>query len=289
MTSLSAARSNGQPDSSIARTVSSLFGVAAASSPRKDIPRRQREVEETTLELDQPAAVQPESSTSKGTGPYGPDSRNRRGSPTRIAGRSASTLAAVPPEQRAPSRRFRPVQVRDRRFIHIFLLTAATRAPTGQMLIDFVREGSDGVFVLSPGVAYRESAHVGEGALHRCARAWPEASLHADRPWGRAFWHRAARSGRRSPTAWLGCWRKPMTAIGGASDIERRARSGVLPDPDRRASGRSARAPSPPTAATARPLSTTLYTNSAPVVGEGDRAYLPIVRVGTDSQVAAGR
>jgi DNA-binding PadR family transcriptional regulator len=155
MTSLSAAGSNGRPDSSVTRTLSSLFGVAAASSPRKAVPRRRRDVEEISSDLDQPAAVQPEPSTSKRTEVSAPGSRNRPGSLARVAGSSESTPAAAP-VRRAPSSRLRPVQVRDRRFIHIFLLAAATRAPTGQMLIDFVRECSDGVFVLSTGVVYRE-------------------------------------------------------------------------------------------------------------------------------------
>jgi DNA-binding PadR family transcriptional regulator len=155
MTSLSAAGSNGRPDSSVTRTLSSLFGVAAASSPRKVVPRRRRDVEEISSDLDQPGGMQPESSTSKHTEVPTPDSRNRRGSVARVAGSSESIPAAAP-MRRAPSSRFRPVQVRDRRFIHIFLLAAATRAPTGQMLIDFVSECSDGVFVLSTGVVYRE-------------------------------------------------------------------------------------------------------------------------------------
>jgi PadR family transcriptional regulator, regulatory protein PadR len=156
MTALSAAGSNGQPSGSVARTLSSLFGIAAASSPGEAVARRRRDVEEITSELDESAAVQPGSSTSKRTEAYASGSRVKRGSIARTAGRRESPPASVPQAQRAPRRRFRPVQVRDRRFIHIFLLVAATRAPTGQMLIDFVRECSDGVFVLPPGVVYRE-------------------------------------------------------------------------------------------------------------------------------------
>src|SRR5215212_8246980 len=113
-------------------------------------------VVEGATAIDESAAVQPGSSTSKRTEAYASGSRVKRGSIARMAGRTESPPAAVPPAQRASRRRFRPVQVRDRRFIHIFLLVAATRAPTGQMLIDFVRECSDGVFVLPPGVVYRE-------------------------------------------------------------------------------------------------------------------------------------
>src|SRR3954447_21152088 len=156
MAPLSAAGSNGQPGGSVARTLSSLFGVAAASSSGKAVPRRRRDVEELTSQLDEPAAVRPGASTSKRIEAYASGSGDRRGSSARMAGSRESPPAAVPRAQRAPRGRFRPVQVRDRRFIHIFLLVAATRAPTGQMLIDFVRECSDGVFVLPPGVVYRE-------------------------------------------------------------------------------------------------------------------------------------
>ena len=155
MTPLSAARFNGQPDNVATGTLASLFGVASGSSPRKTARHGQRDVE-IASGLDEPAAMQPGSSTSKGTEAYAPDLRNRRGSNARTAGMGRSTPSGVPREQRAPSRRFRPVQVRDRRFIQTFLLAAAKTAPTGQMVIDFVRERSDGVFDLSAGVVYRE-------------------------------------------------------------------------------------------------------------------------------------
>jgi DNA-binding PadR family transcriptional regulator len=172
MTSPTAAGSNGQPNSAVSRTLSSLFGVAAASSLRNAVPPRAREVEEITSELDEPVAVERKTSTSKSTEADAPHSRNEGPSNTRIAVSSDSSAAsssssssspppppsssAVSGESRAPTRRFRSVQVRDRRFIHIFLLAAAKRAPTGQMLIDFVRECSDGVFDLPRGVVYRE-------------------------------------------------------------------------------------------------------------------------------------
>jgi DNA-binding PadR family transcriptional regulator len=155
MTPLSAAGSNGQPDSVATGTLPSLFGIAAGSPPRKTAPRRQRHVE-IASDLDEPAAMQPRSSTAKSAEAHASDARNRRGSNARTAGAGKSTPSGVPREQRARSRRFRPVQVRDRRFIHTFLLAGATTAPTGQMMIDFLRERSDGVFVLSAGVVYRE-------------------------------------------------------------------------------------------------------------------------------------
>lgn len=156
MTSLSAAVADGQPNSAATRNLSSMFGIAAASSLRKVVPRRKKDIEKATSKFDEPGAAQPESSQSNSTEADAPESRNRRGPIARIGGSSQAAPAATRREQRGPSRRFRTVQVRDRRFIHTFLLAAAKTAPTGPMLIDFVKEGSDGVFDLSPGVVYRE-------------------------------------------------------------------------------------------------------------------------------------
>jgi len=155
MTPQTAAGSNGQPDSSATATLPSLFGIVPCASPRETTPRRQKDVEKPPY-LDKPAAMQSGSSTSTNKKAHAPQSRNRRSSNARTAGLGKETPSGVRREQRAQRRRFRPVQVRDRRFIHTFLLTAAKTAPTGQMMIDFVRERSDGVFDLSPGVVYRE-------------------------------------------------------------------------------------------------------------------------------------
>jgi|RhiMethySRZTD1v2_1073278.scaffolds.fasta_scaffold345884_2 DNA-binding PadR family transcriptional regulator len=150
-----AAGSNGQPDSSATATLPSLFGILPGASPRKAASRRQKNAD-IAPDLDEPAPKQSGSSTSTNTEARAPESGNRPGSNARTAGLGKSKPSGVRRAQRAPRRRFRPVQVRDRRFIHTFLLAAAKTAPTGQMMIDFVRERSDGVFVLSAGVVYRE-------------------------------------------------------------------------------------------------------------------------------------
>lgn len=156
MTSMSAAVPDGRGNGVVTPGLSSVFGVAAASSLRDVVPRRKREVEEMTSDAERTAAVKSASSDPGVTEGHMPESRSGRASDARRGRMTESAPAAVRHPDRAPRPRFRPVQVRDRRYIDVLLLAAAKGSPAGRDLVDFVRERSDGVFVLSRGVVYRE-------------------------------------------------------------------------------------------------------------------------------------
>lgn len=127
MISMSAGRPRRRGDSDAPEDLSSVFGAAAASSLR-NISRRQKTVEVEASYADQSSSELPESFD----GEY-PEA-----------------------QERVSRRRFRPMQVRDRRYVHALLLAAVKGCPKGRKLIDCVRETSDGLIVLSPGVVYRE-------------------------------------------------------------------------------------------------------------------------------------
>lgn len=118
-----------------------MFGAAAASSLR-NFSRRQETVEVEASYADQTSSELPESFDGECPAAH----------------------------ERVSRRRFRPMPVRDRRYIHALLLAAVKGCPDGRKLIDCVRETSDGLIVLSPGVVYRELHMLERERLIRVSR-----------------------------------------------------------------------------------------------------------------------
>jgi DNA-binding PadR family transcriptional regulator len=133
--------------------LSSLFGVAAASSLRNAV-RHGRGVESETTPIAEPVPETSESVDEERRDEQARDTQEG-GAVTRQVADGAS-LAYADARNRARPRRLRPLQVQDRRLIHALLLTAVKGCPEGRNLIDRIRETSDGEIVLPAGVVYRE-------------------------------------------------------------------------------------------------------------------------------------
>jgi DNA-binding PadR family transcriptional regulator len=163
MTSRNSAARDGHNQGATALDLSSVFGAAAASSLPRFLPRRTtdaRAPEEPTSDADEPAAVKSDAREPETMEDHVQDPRSRRAPAAARPPRTAVPTPVVPRRSDAPvprRRRFRVVTVRDRQHVDVLLLAAATRGPAnGPELIDLVRKGSGGLFMLSVGTVYHE-------------------------------------------------------------------------------------------------------------------------------------
>jgi DNA-binding PadR family transcriptional regulator len=146
---------NGGDGDAAADGLSSVFGAAAASSLR-NVRRREEQAGHEDMYVDEPADGSTEFIESEPSEAQVPETRQGEVQRGRNSGESESTSALAGAQERAMRARMHPVQVRDRRLIHALLLAAAKGCPPDHKLIDVLCKNSDGVFVLSPGLVYRE-------------------------------------------------------------------------------------------------------------------------------------
>lgn len=146
---------NGGDGDAAADGLSSVFGAAAASSLR-NVRRREEQVGHEDMYVDEPTDGSTEFIESEHSEAQVPETRQEDAPRGRNSADSESTSALAGAEERAVRPRVHAVQVRDRRLIHALLLAAAKGCPPDRKLIDVVCKNSDGVFVLSPGLVYRE-------------------------------------------------------------------------------------------------------------------------------------
>lgn len=155
MTLKGSAAHDGHEHRPAAVDLSAVFGAPAAALSRRRIrtrrSRQAREPEERASDADERASgksdpVEPEIVEDDVN-----DTNSRRAP---AAARSVHTAmprpVSHPSEAPTSRRRFGVVKVRDRRYVDLLLLAAATKGPAnGHEFIDLVRERSDGIFVLS--------------------------------------------------------------------------------------------------------------------------------------------
>jgi DNA-binding PadR family transcriptional regulator len=140
MTASGSAAHDGHDHRPAAADLFSIFGAPAAALARR--PRRVRRPDPVEPELVDDDVVE--------------DDVVEDDVPDRT-GRRAPVADARPPGARVPRRRPGVVEVRDRRYVDLLLLAAATHGPaSGHELIDLVRGLSDEIFALSPRVVVRE-------------------------------------------------------------------------------------------------------------------------------------
>jgi len=146
---------NGGDGDAAADGLSTVFGAAAASSLR-NVRRREEQAGHEDMYVDEPADELTEFIESEPSEAQVLETQQGDAPRERNSGESESTSALASAQERAMRPRMHPVQVRDRRLIHALLLAAAKGCPPDHKLIDVVCKNSDGVFVLSPGLVYRE-------------------------------------------------------------------------------------------------------------------------------------